>query len=69
MPWQRPAPRCQGIPLFGMVTGLIASWFVRVVEGSNADETAREPAALRALGRRTSGGSGESFTDERPRVG
>ena len=38
-----------GIALLGVVTGLIASWFVRMIEGSarRADETVRELAELR----------------------
>jgi voltage-gated potassium channel len=64
-----------GIALLGVVTGLIASWFVRMIEGSaqHADETARELAELRRELRaavdcsRASGVRGEAFTDERPR--
>jgi voltage-gated potassium channel len=38
-----------GIALLGVVTGLVASWFVRMIEGSEqrADATARELAELR----------------------
>jgi voltage-gated potassium channel len=66
-----------GIALLGVVTGLVASWFVRMIEGSEqrADELAelrRElRAAIDALGeaRSAASGTGEaSFTDERPPV-
>jgi voltage-gated potassium channel len=66
-----------GIALLGVVTGLVASWFVRMVEGSErrADELAelrRElRAAVDALGeaRARASGTGEtSFTDERRSV-
>lgn len=70
-----------GIALLGVVTGLIASWFVRMIEGSaqRANETVRELAELRRELRETvddlrathagvSTTGRESFTDGSSRV-
>lgn len=57
-----------GIALLGVVTGLVASWMVRMVDGSErrADETARELAELRRELREAVGRSGASGTDRGP---
>jgi voltage-gated potassium channel len=66
-----------GIVLLGVVTGLVASWFVRTIEGAGqqADELAGLRRELRAAvdalteARARASGTGEtSFTDERPAV-
>jgi voltage-gated potassium channel len=72
-----PTPMIGGIVLLGVVTGLVASWFVRTIEGAGqqADELAGLRRELRAAvdalteARARASGTGEtSFTDERPAV-